>query len=285
MTERKQPKIRFCGLHSHSGMSVGDGLGLPSQHLDFAYQNGLDAFALTDHGTGAGISYLVLHAKKMAKEGKNIKTIYGCEMYFHPDIEQWRKDKENIEKTTKAKKDDEEISGAFVEDEEETKKSKKSILNKRSHLVLLAQNQQGLNNLYKLISMSYNNENYYRFPRIDYKMLKQYNEGIIGSSACLTGDCLLETSQGQMRLDEMIDKWKNGEEIFVLSYNEKENKATHKKVLWGDLTRRQAKVVKITLKDGKTLRLTPDHKVFTDKGWIEAGNLKEYKEIKILSLA
>jgi DNA polymerase-3 subunit alpha len=187
MTERKQPKIRFTGLHSHSGMSVGDGLGLPSQHLDFAYQNGLDAFALTDHGTGAGISYLVLHAKKMAKEGKNIKTIYGCEMYFHPDIEQWRKDKENIEKTTKAKKDDEEISGAFVEDEEETKKSKKSILNKRSHLVLLAQNQQGLNNLYKLISMSYNNENYYRFPRIDYKMLKQYNEGIIASSACMGG--------------------------------------------------------------------------------------------------
>jgi len=187
MTERVVSKIKFTGLHSHSGMSVGDGLGLPSQHLDFAYGNGLDAFALTDHGTGAGISYLVLHAKKMAKEGKNIKTIYGCEMYFHPDLAQWRKDKEEIQKTTKAKKDDEEISGAFVEDEEESKKSKKSILNKRSHLVLLAQNQRGLNNLYKLISMSYSNENYYRFPRIDYNMLKQYSEGIIVSSACMGG--------------------------------------------------------------------------------------------------
>jgi ABC-2 type transport system permease protein len=93
-----------------------------------------------------------------------------------------------------------------------------------------------------------------------------------------------ETSGGQMRLDEMIDKWKNGEEIFVLSYNEEENRATHKKVIWGDLTRKEAKVIKITLKDGKSIRLTPDHKVYTDKGWMEAGELKNHKQIKILSL-
>jgi DNA polymerase III alpha subunit len=284
MTERKVSKIKFVGLHAHSGFSIFDGLGYPDEHMDFAYSNGSEALALTDHGNCNGLSYQVLHAKKMKKEGKDFKPIYGCEMYFHPSIAAWRKDKEEIEKTTKAKKEDEEITGAIVENEEETKKTKKSILNRRSHLVLLAQNQKGLNNLFTLISKSYSDENYYRFPRIDYEMLKQFNEGIIGSSACLTGDSVIETSQGQMRLDEMIDKWKMGEELCVLSYSEKDNRVTHKKVLWGDLTRKEAKIIKITLKDGKSIRLTPDHKVYTDKGWVEAGELKNHKEIKILSL-
>ena len=54
-------------------------------------------------------------------------------------------------------------------------------------LVLLVQNQTGLNNLFKLVSESYQSENFYRYPRIDYKLLKKYNEGIIAASACLGG--------------------------------------------------------------------------------------------------
>ena len=49
----------------------------------------------------------------------------------------------------------------------------------RRHLVLLAQNQTGLNNLFKLVSESYKAENFYRYPRIDYALLKKYNEGIV----------------------------------------------------------------------------------------------------------
>ena len=93
--------------------------------MDFAYSNGSQALALTDHGNCNGLSYQVLHAKKMKKEGKDFKPIYGCEMYFNPSISQWRKDKEEIQKTTKARKEDEEISGATVENEEETKKTKR----------------------------------------------------------------------------------------------------------------------------------------------------------------
>ncbi len=52
---------------------------------------------------------------------------------------------------------------------------------------MLAQNQTGLNNLFKLVSESYQPENFYRYPRIDYALLKKYNEGIIASSACLGG--------------------------------------------------------------------------------------------------
>lgn len=223
MIERTISKIRFIGLHSHSGHSIGDALGMPDSHMEFGYSNGLDAFAFTDHGNMSALSYQVLHAKKMAKEGRKIKAIYGVEAYCHPDLDRWRKDREDIKKITKSKKEDEEITGAFIEDEQESKKTNKSILNRRSHLILIAQNQTGLNNLFKLISMSYDEENYYRFPRIDYRMLKQYNKGIIASSACLGGnlsfDYWLHHEQGdeavlnamrettQQMIDIFGDRW------------------------------------------------------------------------------
>jgi DNA polymerase-3 subunit alpha len=54
-------------------------------------------------------------------------------------------------------------------------------------LILLAQNQTGLNNIFKLVSQSFKPGNFYRFPRIDYDLLRENNEGIIASSACLGG--------------------------------------------------------------------------------------------------
>ena len=88
MTERLQPSIPFVGLHAHSvAGSPFDALGYPQEHMDSAYDNGLDAFALTDHGNCNGLAYQVLHAKKMQKLGKTIKPIYGVEAYFHPSIE------------------------------------------------------------------------------------------------------------------------------------------------------------------------------------------------------
>ena len=68
-----------------------------------------------------------------------------------------------------------------------SKKAIKSILNRRRHLVLLAQNQTGLENLFSLISESYEEESFYRYPRVDYKMLEKHSEGIIAASACLGG--------------------------------------------------------------------------------------------------
>jgi DNA polymerase-3 subunit alpha len=153
--------------------------------MDFAWENGMDALALTDHGSANGLSYQVLHAKKMKDQGKEFKPIFGVEAYFHPSIEEWKEQKEEIEKNKKTKAK-EEVT-LTVEDEAASKKAEKNILNKRRHLVLLAQNQTGLNNIFTLISKSYKGDNYYRFPRLDYKLLEEYNEGIIASSACLGG--------------------------------------------------------------------------------------------------
>ena len=56
-----------------------------------------------------------------------------------------------------------------------------------SHLVLLAENQKGYQNLVHLVSLGWL-EGYYYKPRIDYDTLAQYSEGLIGLSACLSGD-------------------------------------------------------------------------------------------------
>jgi DNA polymerase-3 subunit alpha len=179
--------IPFVGLHAHSvAGSIFDAMGYPNQHIDFAVSNGMDALALTDHGNMNGLSYQVLHAKKLQKEGVNFKPIFGCEAYFIPSISEWREEYEKY-KAEKKTKDDDSISGATIEDEAATKKENKSVINRRRHLVLLAQNQKGLNNIFKLISESYKNENFYRYPRIDYSLLEKYNEGIIALSACLGG--------------------------------------------------------------------------------------------------
>ena len=186
---RKESNIKFVGLHAHSvAGSLFDAIGYPQEHMNFAYENGSDALALTDHGNMNGLAYQVLHAKKMKEEGKDFKPIFGCEAYFTPSIAEWREayDKaiEDKKKALSIKKDT--ASGATVEDEGDSKKTQ-SILKRRRHLVLLAQNQTGLNNLFKLVSESYKAENFYRYPRVDYALLKKHGEGILAASACLGG--------------------------------------------------------------------------------------------------
>ena len=88
--DRESPSIPFVGLHAHSvAGSIFDALGYPQEHMDFAYKNGMDALALTDHGNANGLAYQVLHARKMQKEGKNFKPIFGVEAYFLPSVANW----------------------------------------------------------------------------------------------------------------------------------------------------------------------------------------------------
>ena len=180
-------QIKFVGLHAHSVFSVFDGLGYPQAHIDYAIENGMDALALTDHGNMNGLAYQVLHAKKVQKEGKDFKPIYGIEGYFIDSVAKWKEEKEEIDKNKKGRKKKEENSAVVIEDEEATKRQEKNILNRRAHLVLLAQNQTGLNNLFTIVSKSFDPNNFYRYPRIDYDMLREHNEGIIVSSACMGG--------------------------------------------------------------------------------------------------
>ena len=72
--------------------------------MDFAYNNGMDALALTDHGNANGLAYQVLHAKKMKSEGKIFKPIYGCEAYFISSIANWKEEYEKAKESKSKKK-------------------------------------------------------------------------------------------------------------------------------------------------------------------------------------
>ena len=92
MTDRQSTKVKYVGLHAHSvAGSPFDALGYPQEHMESAYKNGMDALALTDHGNMNGFAYQVLHAKRMKKQGKNFKPIFGVEAYFIEDVVEWRK--------------------------------------------------------------------------------------------------------------------------------------------------------------------------------------------------
>ena len=129
---------RFVGLHAHSTfsqVSTFDGLGYPADHIDFVLSEsqGMDAWALTDHGNGNGLAHAHSHAVKMQKAGRNFRQIYGVEFYFVPSLQQWTEDyaahRQAIidaktaaaaEKKAKEKIDidaDDEVGGLVVEDE------------------------------------------------------------------------------------------------------------------------------------------------------------------------
>ena len=187
MTDRSKSSIPFVGLHAHSvAGSPFDALGYPPQHMEFAYQNGMDALALTDHGNANGLAYQVLHAKKMKKAGKNFKPIFGVEAYFIPSVSKWKEayDEEQSKKKGRGSKKKGDSQGTVIETED---RQIKDFIRRRSHLILLAQNQTGLNNIFAMISKSFSGDNFYRFPRLDYDMLLEHNEGVIAASACLGG--------------------------------------------------------------------------------------------------
>jgi len=216
--------IKFVGLHAHSGVgSPFDGFGYPQEHMDYCFDNGGQALALTDHGNMNGFAYQVLHAKKMKKEGKDFKPIYGVEAYFIPCVDEWRKQyEEHKADKKKARELKNNQSGTNVEEEGATKSKGRSI-NRSRHLVLLAMNQTGLNNIFKMISESYSEKYFYRKPRMDYNLLAKYSDGVIAMSACLGGvyagcyweniedgeaavlDCMRETTRSMVGI--FGDRW------------------------------------------------------------------------------
>ncbi len=172
--------LKFAGLHAHDGSSIGDGFGQTKDHFDYALNNGCTGLAISNHGNLNSAGYVLDVAEKYKKKEVPFRVIYGTEAYIHPDLDQWRH--------LKALKDDkDEETTAFIENERESKGKHYDPIKRRHHLVILAKNQVGLKNLFRLISKSYDDENFYRMPRMDFKMLDQHKEGLIISSACLAG--------------------------------------------------------------------------------------------------
>jgi DNA polymerase-3 subunit alpha len=206
VTERKNPKIKFVSFHGHSTAgSISDALGYPDEHVDFAYNNGLQGMAFTEHGNMNSVSYSFLKTKKMKKEGKDdFRILYGIEAYVHPSISSWKEEKEKIALDKKLSKQIDKTTQTLNENESETKTKQRNPLNKRGHLVLVASNEIGLKNLFTLTSLSYVGDNFYRYPRMDFEMLKKYNEGIIVSSACMGSISSIEYWENKDKGDSAV---------------------------------------------------------------------------------
>jgi DNA polymerase-3 subunit alpha len=214
---------RFTNLHGHSCVgSPGDALDLPDKHIDWAIKNGSDSMALTDHGNMQGVSFFKLHEQKVNKAGKKFKGLPGIEGYFIDSLSKWRElyDADKLEKRkseiAKAKskskavnafsddmsKTEEDLAAinedlvsapdeeetTSVENEEESKSNKWSNpLYQRNHIVLLPKNSAGLKSIFRIVTES-NIDGFYKYPRIDFDMLRKYSNGnIIAISACIAG--------------------------------------------------------------------------------------------------
>ena len=171
----------------------------------------MDAWSLTDHGHMNGFAHAYLHSEKLNKAGGNFKFIPGCEMYVHPDLDTWRRDlaasREDKHAASRTRDgvatpltavvdgDDETVdvgsdeAALTIENEEETKSGKfYDPVKRRHHLVVLPKTPEGLERLFHLVSRGYK-EGFYRFPRVDYKMLREAAKGghLLVSTACLGG--------------------------------------------------------------------------------------------------
>jgi len=186
-----QPPKRYASIHGHSHFSPYDGFGQPSDHIDFSIKNGLDSWTLTDHGNGNGLAHAHAHARKILSKGNNFRQLFGVEFYFVPDLNEWKR-AYAISKLGGPEQDesavDEEGNGRLVvEDADETRSSDAvDNVNRRYHVVVVAKNQVGLGNLFTLVKRSFR-EGFYKFPRIDFQMLKDHGEGLIVSTACVGG--------------------------------------------------------------------------------------------------
>jgi DNA polymerase-3 subunit alpha len=151
----------FVHLHVHTQYSLLDGAIRIDNLLQRAAEFGMEAVAVTDHGTMFGT---IDFYKKATKTG--IKPVVGCEIYVAP--------RTRFDKTPLDNKD-------------------------LSHLILLAVNPQGYRNLCKLATAA-QLEGFYYKPRIDKELLKECSQGLIGMSSCLHGELPRRILDGQSGL-------------------------------------------------------------------------------------
>jgi len=138
----------FVHLHVHSEYSLLDGLARLPNLCQQAKEYGMESLALTDHGQMYGMIKFHRAAKAVG-----IKPIYGCEVYQAP---------------RRMSQKEPRIDG------------------KTYHLLLLAKNMTGYRNLMQLVTRA-NLEGFYYRPRIDKELLAEYAEGLICTSACISG--------------------------------------------------------------------------------------------------
>ena len=183
--------MSFVHLHVHSYYSLMDGLNSPAELVLAAKNAGQQSIAITDHGTLASHRDFQIACKE-----NNIKPILGVEAYISP-----------TDRFDRSSKTDKSIQAY-------------------NHIILLAKNKKGLENINTLQEIAWN-EGFYHKPRIDREVLKEYAEGIIVLSGCLNGlisKCIEkgEFSEAKLILKDFKQTFQEDFYVEVQSHNPKE---------------------------------------------------------------
>jgi len=158
----------YVHLHNHTQYSLLDGLTKIPKLIEFVKSNGMEAVAMTDHGTLSGA---IEFYKTARSEG--IKPLVGIETY--------------VASRKHTNKDPQKDKARF-------------------HLIVIAMNLKGYQNLMRL-STTANLDGFYYFPRVDHDLLEKYNEGLIILSACMGGEVGQAVKNGQVKQAEEIASW------------------------------------------------------------------------------
>jgi len=160
----------FTHFHVHTEYSLLDGHSRPPELVARAKALGMEALAITDHGTLYGTVDFYSECKEAG-----IKPIIGCELYV-----------------------------AQASRHSKTPKDKTYY-----HLTVLAKNNRGYQNLVQLVTLA-NLEGFYYKPRVDRELLEKYNEGLVVLSGCPSGEIPRLLAQGQMDEAKEVARWYNG---------------------------------------------------------------------------
>ena len=170
--------MSFVHLHVHTEYSLLDGSNKIKEYVSRVKELGMNSAAITDHGVMYGCIDFYKECKK-----NDIKPILGCEVYVAPGS---RFDRETV------KGDD-----------------------RYYHLILLAENNQGYQNLMKIVSAGFVDGYYYK-PRVDKEILRKYSEGLICLSACLAGEVQRYLQRGMYEEAKKIEE-AGVEKVYVRS--------------------------------------------------------------------
>ena len=161
----------FVHLHNHTHYSLLDGLTKIDELVDFVKEKGMEAVAVTDHGTMSGLIELY----KLC-DGAGVKPILGLEAY---------------------------VAARKMEDRDPAYDKV------RYHITLLAMNDKGFENLCRLQTEAEINGKYYK-PRIDHRIMEEYSEGIICLSGCAGSEISDAIRNGDDKRAEELIKWYHG---------------------------------------------------------------------------
>ena len=160
----------FVHLHVHTQYSILDGFSAIPKLFKRASQLGMPALAITDHGNMYGVKEFM----KVAAKYPDIKPIIGCEVYVTRHYDHRLKDNDH---------------------------------RRYYHLILLAKNYQGYQNLSRIVSIGHIEGKYYDKPRVTHEIIERYHDGLICCSACLAGEIPRNIVAGDMEAARKAVRW------------------------------------------------------------------------------